>query len=304
MKKHQQSFCSFLQLNNILCGITESDGTTVLRMLIETLQEHSPGLDMDHVRREIESREALFPTLIAPGLALPHARIAGLSKALAALACVPGGCDFGGGQVQVMILLLTPVDDPNFHVQLLSALAAEFAEPGVTQRIAAMETPQEVFDHFSSHAADIPDYLKAADLMTPFPEMLQETDSILDAIKKFAVTRTGELPVIDNTGDLRGILSLADLLQYSLPPHLLWLEDLSPIYRLQPFSDMLRTADETKVADVMREDFVRVRKGAPAVELAKLFLNEKLSQLIIVDEDEHPAGVVTLENFSAKLFWD
>ena len=67
---------------------------------------------------------------------------------------------------------------------------------------------------------------------------------------------------------------------------------------------MLKTADETKVADVMREDFTQASIDAPAVELAKIFLISKLSQLIIVDADGKPAGMVTLKNFSAKLFWD
>ena len=118
------------------------------------------------------------------------------------------------------------------------------------------------------------------------------------------MTKSEELPVVDNTGDLRGILSLADLLKYSLPEHLLWLEDLSPIYELQPFSDMLKTADETKVADVMREEFTVASVDDPAVKLAKVFLVSNLPQLIIADAAGKPAGVVTLKNFSAKLFWD
>ena len=305
MKKEQNIFCRSLQKNNILCGIREPDGKVVLRELISTLQQHSPGLDTDFVRKEVESREALFPTMIAPGFAIPHARIPGLAEPLTAIGCIPDGCEFGGTtKAKVMILLLTPVDNPNLHMQLLAALAVEFGDPAVTEKIAAMTSPQAVYDHFFSNINSIPDYLTAADLMQPFPEMLRETDSILDAIKKFAVTRTEELPVVDNTGDLRGILALSDLLKYSLPEHLLWLEDLSPIYRLQPFSDMLKTADETKVADVMREEFVQAQVDDPAVKLAKIFLISNVSHLVIVDAEGKPAGMVTLQNFSAKLFWD
>ena len=305
MKKQQNVFCKFLQKNNILCGIKGPDGKIVLRELISILQQHSPGLDADTVRQEVESREALFPTMIAPGFALPHARIQGLSEPLIAIGCIPDGCEFNGKtKAKVMVLLLTPIDNPNLHVQLLSGLAVEFADPETTDRIAAMSSPEEVYNHFFNGMDELPDFLKASDLMEPFPDLLQETDSILDAVKKFAVTRTEELPVVDNTGDLRGILALSDLLRYSLPEHLLWLEDLSPIYRLQPFSDMLKTADETKVADVMREEFTQVPADAPAVELAKTFLISKLSQLIIIDAAGKPAGMVTLKNFSAKLFWD
>ena len=305
MKNQRRCFCNFLQANNILCGIQEENGKIVLGKLIELLKRHCPELDLDRTRKEIESREAIFPTMVAPGLAIPHARIPGLPEALTAVACIPQGCDFGGStKAKVMVLLLTPVDDPNLHIQLLSALAAEFEDPAVTEKIANFASAQDVLNHFSCGLGTIPDYLKAADLMEKFPKMLQETDSILDAVKIFATTQTSELPVVDNTGDLRGILSLADLLKYSLPEHLLWLEDLSPIYQLQPFSDMLKTADETKVADIMREEFISADIDDPAVKLAKIFLTENLSRLMILDRDGKPAGVVTLKDFSAKLFWE
>lgn len=305
MKKQHRSFCNFLQENNIVCGVNENNGKVVLENLISLLKRHYPDLDIDYTRKEVESREALFPTMVAPGLAIPHARIPGLAEPLTAMACIPEGCDFGSDdKAKVMVLLLTPVDNPNLHVQLLSALASEFKEDGVTDKVAGMTSGADVMNYFSADTAVIPDYLKAGDLMEEFPVMLQETDSILDAVKKFAVTRSEELPVVDNTGDLRGVLSLADLFKYSLPEHLLWLQDLAPIYELQPFSDMLKTADETKVADIMREEFLKADVNAPAVELAKVFMMNQLSQLIIVDGAGKVAGMVTLKNFSAKLFWD
>ena len=67
---------------------------------------------------------------------------------------------------------------------------------------------------------------------------------------------------------------------------------------------MLKTADETKVADIMREEFVSAHVDDPAVKLAKVFLMSQLPQLMILDDAGKPAGVVSLKNFSAKLFWD
>lgn len=305
MNKEQRNFSSFLQANNIICGVNDSDGKVVLEKLIELLKRHFPDLDHESTRHEVMSREEIFPTMIAPGLAVPHARIAGLAEPLVAIACIPEGCDFGvEDKAKVMILLLTPIDNPGVHMQILSALAVEFSSEEAISKVSKAASAGEVLKLFSAGNNVIPDYLKASDLMEKYTDLLQETDSILDAVKKFAVTRTSELPVIDNTGDLRGVLSLADLLKYSLPDHLLWLEDLSPIYQLQPFSDMLKTADETKVADVMREEFTWASIDDPAVKIAKMFLAEKLSQLIIVDHEGKPAGRISLKNFAAKLFWE
>jgi mannitol/fructose-specific phosphotransferase system IIA component (Ntr-type) len=139
MKKQHRSFCNFLQENNIVCGVTESNGKVVLENLISLLKRHYPALDIDYTRKEVESREALFPTMVAPGLAIPHARIPGLGEPLTAIACIPEGCDFGtDDKAKVMVLVLTPVDNPNLHVQLLSALASEFKEDGVTEKVSKL----------------------------------------------------------------------------------------------------------------------------------------------------------------------
>ena len=67
---------------------------------------------------------------------------------------------------------------------------------------------------------------------------------------------------------------------------------------------MLQTADETKVADFMREEFITVHADIPAVQLAKLFLMHKLQKLLVVDDSNRLAGIVELKDFCAKLFWE
>ena len=100
------------------------------------------------------------------------------------------------------------------------------------------------------------------------------------------------------------MVSLTDLLKFSLPEHLLWMEDLTPIYRFQPFADMLKSSDDTRVADIMREEFVTVDSDVPAVQLAKLFLVHQVRKLIITGPEGRLAGVVELKEFCAKLFWE
>ena len=112
------------------------------------------------------------------------------------------------------------------------------------------------------------------------------------------------MAVLDNDGDLRGMIALEDILRYSLPEHILWMDDLTPIYQFQPFAEMLASAGETKVADVMREDFVKVSSDVPAIQLAKLFLTHHVAELPVVDADGSLRGRVPMRDFCAKLFWE
>ena len=132
MAEGNRNFHDFLSPNNIVCRSKAADGRELLVTLLDILKRHFPELDRDCALREVMAREELFPTLIAPGLAVPHARLPGLAEPLVAMGLSQEGVAFGSPEddpVRVMILVLTPEDDPNLHMQLLAALAMDFSQP-------------------------------------------------------------------------------------------------------------------------------------------------------------------------------
>ena len=301
-----EHFFDFLPVGNILCrhGVVMRDA--LIQTMLEMLKRDFEELDLELATREVAERERVFPTVLAPGLAVPHARIAGLPRPLAALATVPSGVDFGSqmGDALVVLLVLSPMEDPNLHLRIFSELSARFSDPALVPALVGCTEPQAVMDVLAgNNPSAMPDYLKAGDIMTIPKATLLETDSLSHAIRTFAVTGISELVVLDAAGDLRGVIDMADILRYSLPEHLLWMEDLSPIFHFQPFSELLRSAGETKVADVMREEFLTADREVPAIQLAKLFMNHRVKQLILTD-GRHFAGVVEFKAFCAKLFWE
>ncbi len=301
-RKH---FYELLPPDNIVCASTISSRDKLLDELLKLLKLHHPALNGDEAMVEVTAREALFPTVVAPGLAIPHARIYGLKEPLIALACTPAGVDFRSelGDVKVTVLLLTPVDEPNLHLQMLSEIAKTFADPAMIDKVAACTTAEQVLQLFGANGQEMEKCLTAGDLLDTPSAILHETDSLSDAIRAFATTRSNELVVLDRESDLRGVLSLRDLLKYCLPEHLLWMDNLSPIDRFQPFADVLKSSTDAKVADLMRTEFIAVGKDTPAIQLAKLFTIHKLHQLVITDKGRF-VGVVDIKKFCARLFWE
>lgn len=300
-------FYSYLAEGNIICRCKARTGEEVVRELARLLAHNNAGISAESIISEVMAREAVFPTVIAPGLAVPHARLADLDKPLVAMATSRAGIDFHVpemGPVKVVLLLLTPGDDPGLHLQLLSALAKDFSMPEEIEKIADLPDASAVMEHFNGSDLTIPEYLRVRDVMTRKVTTVLEQDTLQHAIELFAVTGESEIPVLDDDGDLRGVVSLLDLLKFSMPEHVLWLEDLTPMYRFQPFSEMLKSAGDTKVADVMRTEFASVRESVPAVQLAKLFLVNQIAQLIVIDSNGRLSGIVQLRKFAARLFWE
>ena len=301
---NNRHFCDLLPINNIVCRSAIADRDELLRELLRMLKRHHPGLDLELAEREVTAREQLFSTVIAPGLAVPHARLPGMDAPLMGMICTPAGVDFGSelGRAQVTLLLLTPMDEPDLNLQIVSELARLFSDSTMIDRVLECATPAQVLELFGAHRHELKTFLTAGDVMTPLPAVLRESDTLAEAIRCFATTKWPELVVLDDEGDARGVLALTDLLKYSLPEHLLWMDDLSPIDRFQPFADVLRSANEARVADVMREDFITVETSAPAIQLAKLFTMHQL-RLLTITENGKFAGVVELKSFCAQLFW-
>jgi CBS domain-containing protein len=111
-----------------------------------------------------------------------------------------------------------------------------------------------------------------------------------------------DIPIVDSEGDLRGTIAIEDLLRQSLPQHLLWMEDLSPIANFEPFAELLRKDEETKVADFMHDKYVSIHPETPAIQLAKMFLMNNVRQIQVVDGKKF-IGVVNLHSFNAQVFW-
>lgn len=300
-------FYNFLAEGNIIADSNAQCAEEVIAELVRLLAKNTAGLDAKSLLEDVMLREKRMPTVISSGLAVPHARSEQIDRLLVGMATSRRGIDFhvpGMGLVHVVILVLTPADDPGLHLQVLSALASDFKEPKVVNEVADLANARGVLNYFTCSHLELPQFLRARDVMTPPKVCLLENNTLSEAIEVFATKNVDEIPVVDESNEIRGIVSLSDLLKFSLPEHLLWMDDLSLIYRFQPFAEVLQSAEETKVADFMHEEYISVQEDIPAVQLAKLFLVHKVQKLFVVKGEKTLSGVVELKDFSAKLFWE
>lgn len=296
----------FLAEGSIICGLQATDSAGAIDELVDRVCRNNSGLDKDFIVEEVTAREKVVPTVIAPGLAVPHARLPRLQRLLVALGTSEKGIDFnvdGMPPVNVVVLVLTPKDDPGLHLQVLSALAADFSLPDAISNVARQKKPADVLKYFHSNDVKLPEYLTARDVMNTQPVTMQESDTLQKVIEVLATDKVGDIPILDPDGDIRGVVSLEDILRFSLPDHILWMEDLSAIYRFQPFAEMLRDDEETKLADFMREDIIKVEESLPAIQLAKIFLVNNCRQIMVADGNRL-VGVVNLKDFITKMFWE
>jgi CBS domain-containing protein len=138
--------------------------------------------------------------------------------------------------------------------------------------------------------------------MNAAPATVLEVDELRVVIEVLCTRGLLDVTVVDEEGDLRGVISLEDVLRLGLPDHLLWMHDVSPILHFEPFAELLQRGRERKAADVMQERALTVPGDTPAIEIAKRFLTEGARQIWVV-EGRKLLGVIELRDFMARLLW-
>jgi len=83
-------------------------------------------------------REQMTATGIGHGVALPHARVAGLEEPVVVVGLSEAGVDFDapdGQLAHAVFLLLTPLEDPAVQLDLSANIAQMFRDPQMSQRV-------------------------------------------------------------------------------------------------------------------------------------------------------------------------
>lgn len=100
------------------------------------------SLQFQSVQEAVLAREQLMSTGIGNGLAIPHARIEGLSTPILALGISRVGVDFNapdGEPAQLVFLILTPLQDNNAQIEILADLARVFKNPQARDKALLVE---------------------------------------------------------------------------------------------------------------------------------------------------------------------
>ena len=130
-RRQQRKFADLLSgkaFVSRLKAVTRKDAIGELAQVAATVT----GLDADVINDAVWQREQTMSTGIGNGLAVPHGRIAELSKPQLVVGVSPPGIDFDAGDgvaAEIICMLLTPSDDQLAQIEMLRAVAEAFSDP-------------------------------------------------------------------------------------------------------------------------------------------------------------------------------
>jgi CBS domain-containing protein len=139
----------------------------------------------------------------------------------------------------------------------------------------------------------------ARDIMNPNVVTVTDTMDLREAATIFVEERITGAPVIDELGNLVGVLSQSDLVEYELATERELTED-APFYR-RPYDESLdrrrgfriEELPAYTVRDVMTPYVITVKEDTSIPEVAARMAQCGIHRVIVVSEDQQIRGIVT-----------
>ncbi|MCC6158810.1 MAG: PTS sugar transporter subunit IIA [Deltaproteobacteria bacterium] len=137
----------YLSPGVIAPSLAAGDRRDVLRELVELAGRQDPDLDPAEAFRALWERERLGSTGVGDGVAIPHAKVPGLRRILAAFGRSVAGIEFESideRPAHLFFAILAPDNSVGAHLSLLARISRVCQTPGETERLMAAVDATEI----------------------------------------------------------------------------------------------------------------------------------------------------------------
>ncbi|APZ43937.1 PTS sugar transporter subunit IIA [Acidihalobacter ferrooxydans] len=129
-----------LSLDRVVVDADVASKKRTLELLSGLLSNSSPELSSNDVFDTLLARERLGSTGLGAGVAIPHGRLKGLDKPVAAFARLHTGIDYDAPDkqpVDLLFALLVPEECTDAHLNILAQLARLFRDEETVEQLRA-----------------------------------------------------------------------------------------------------------------------------------------------------------------------
>lgn len=296
-------FSSLFTPEHIICQTKLTDRNAILSELLSRLAMVKGIGNVEEAYNAVIERESEMPTVVGPGIAMPHARLEAINQITVGIATSKEGINYAAtvkGSIKLIILTLVPKTAPGAYLQAMSSLAKICQDPETANTVSQLEKAEDVWRFFDRGGIILSEYLHACDIMTPVTVKLQEHDTLEQAINLFVRHRVRDVPVVDKDGDFIGVVTTHELLRVCLPDYILWIDDLTPIINFEPFAEILRKESKTWLTEIMTDEYATVPENSPAAQVAKEMARRHVDHAYVL-RDKKLIGVISLAAFLNKI---
>jgi mannitol/fructose-specific phosphotransferase system IIA component (Ntr-type) len=128
-------FVDYLHMRGFINPLQSSDREGAIRELAQVAATIT-GLKAEAIEGAVLQRERMMPTGLGLTVAVPHARLKGMTKPVICLGLSREGIEFNapdGERSRMIFLILTPSDDDGAQIEILADIARTFVDSAMRE---------------------------------------------------------------------------------------------------------------------------------------------------------------------------
>ena len=133
----------------IVARMRSSSKAEAIEELVDALTAVHDTLKRDVLVDALMQREKLCSTALDEGVAIPHAKVSGVTSIVAAFGRSPDGIDFDsldGKPTHLFILIIAPEDSAGSHLKLLARVSNMFRSREFRSRLLNADSADKIYE--------------------------------------------------------------------------------------------------------------------------------------------------------------
>ena len=138
-----------LERETIIPDLQSKTKEEVVKELAENLSAAHPVINQEKLIEVLMEREKLCSTAVDSGVAIPHAKLSGISDIIAGFGRSVQGIDYDSLDAELthlFIILVAPETSIGAHIQLLARISKIFRNPDLRAKLMTLETKDDIYD--------------------------------------------------------------------------------------------------------------------------------------------------------------
>lgn len=293
---------SLLQERLLLCGADAADYSDARKQLLEQLTD-AAEVSADLILEALSEREGLASTVVAPGIAFPHARTEHVEDFYILIGTFPGGFAVPGedAPVRLVVMYLMSEGTSNLYLRCVSSMAKFLGGPDNLERLIAAEDPGEMVEVIEEAGLLVKETVTAQDVMKSEPVTCNRSNTLREMADLLVKTHSQHVPVVDDEGVFIGMVTANRLLRVGLPDYLLQMDNVDFLRNFEPFQDLLKREQSMTVNEIMDPDAPRFLAHTPMIIVASRLVRDNLACAAVIDEQKKLVGLVSGLEFVHKV---
>ncbi|MHC4870349.1 MAG: PTS sugar transporter subunit IIA [Planctomycetota bacterium] len=285
----------------IVCNTKSTNREDVIAELLMAIEEKGPGVSISIINDKLAEREKISSTVMAPGIAFPHARVEGIDDFFIAIATSEEGIDFGDEKINFVALFIIKESASNLYLKTMAAVTKLLSVQAMVDKLVAADSSDDFIGLISDSKIEVEPTIRADDIMTRDIVSLKPGQSLKDAADFFVDTRHSTLLITDDNDKFLGVFSSVDLLKTGLPNYLSEMSDVAFMVDYEPFEHLLGAETSMTIEDHFSRDVKTYMDHTPVIQIAIGLIHSEAHLAPILDKEGRLVGVITITDFITKI---